>query len=116
MSGDSGSHCRVIWPGDVGFVAGLLLTSGSQVQCVGDRLSVAPVDILWSWPDRIQQAQRGKWSANNPVEPAECGNGSRLGQLGEGGGYPLGCAAIRECGGVGAGALHQRRVCGEHRE
>ena len=30
------------------FVAGLLLTSGSQAQRVGDRLSVAPVDILWT--------------------------------------------------------------------
>jgi hypothetical protein len=39
MSGDSGSHCRVIWPGDAGFVAGLLLTSGSQVQCVGNLIA-----------------------------------------------------------------------------
>ncbi|MGH3979692.1 MAG: ATP-binding protein [Pseudonocardiaceae bacterium] len=29
------------------FTAGVLLTSGSQAQRVGDRLSVAPVDILW---------------------------------------------------------------------
>ncbi|MGH3696599.1 MAG: ATP-binding protein [Pseudonocardiaceae bacterium] len=30
------------------FVAGLMLTSGGQAQPVGDRLSVAPVDILWT--------------------------------------------------------------------
>lgn len=31
----------------VRFIAGVVLTSGSQAQRVGDRLSVAPVDILW---------------------------------------------------------------------
>jgi len=30
------------------FVAGLLLNTGSQAQRVGDRLSVAPVDLLWT--------------------------------------------------------------------
>lgn len=30
------------------FVAGLLLTSGSQAQRIGDRLATAPVDILWT--------------------------------------------------------------------
>jgi len=30
------------------FVAGLLLTTGSQAQRLGDRLAVAPVDVLWT--------------------------------------------------------------------
>ncbi|MGH3701481.1 MAG: hypothetical protein ACRDRU_11155 [Pseudonocardiaceae bacterium] len=29
------------------FVAGLILTTGDQTQPISDRLSVAPVDILW---------------------------------------------------------------------
>lgn len=30
------------------FVAGLLLTSGSQAQRIGDRIAVAPIDALWT--------------------------------------------------------------------
>lgn len=30
------------------FVAGLLLTTGSQAQRLGDRLAIAPVDVLWT--------------------------------------------------------------------
>jgi predicted AAA+ superfamily ATPase len=30
------------------FVAGLLLTTGSQAQRLGDRLAVAPIDVLWT--------------------------------------------------------------------
>jgi predicted AAA+ superfamily ATPase len=30
------------------FVAGLLLTTGSQAQRLGDRLAVAPVDVMWT--------------------------------------------------------------------
>jgi hypothetical protein len=38
---------EIVLRGGYPITAGLMLTSGSQAQPVGDRLSVAPVDILW---------------------------------------------------------------------